>query len=273
MDTKISIVMAYWNRKKELKFTLETILKSKYLNKEIIIVDDCSNEENRLEDFIKNFDLDIKLIRIENSEKGKIVNPCFAFNKGFKAVTGDIVIIQNPECIHVGDVCQLVSENINENNYLSFSCMSSPGFDINDKLYEIFQQNDNNDKNDNYDNVILEYCQKNFFDNKKQWYNHPTIKATDYHFLTAISKNNLTKLGGFDERYNFCHSYDDDDFIARIRYILKLDIKKFDPNTNPFAIHLMHPRNLAFNTGASNHGLYCQRMKELNIPLIRWYIP
>ena len=55
MDKKISIVMTYWNRKKELKFTLETILRSNYTNKEIIIVDDCSDNEHRLEEFIKTF--------------------------------------------------------------------------------------------------------------------------------------------------------------------------------------------------------------------------
>jgi hypothetical protein len=259
---KLSIVMTYWNRKNELNFTLETISKSKYLNKEIIIIDDCSDNEHRLEDFIKNFNLDIKLIRIEPEEKGNIVNPCFAYNKGFDLATGEIIIIQNSECIHVGDICDLVNSNLSDDNYLSFSCISSPSFDYNNELYEEFHKN--NDKT--YDKNILEYCQKTIFPITERWYNHPIIKPTDYHFLTAITKNNLTKLGGFDQRYRYRASFDDDDLIQRIRYILKLNVINYDPNIYPYAIHLMHARCGKFTVGW-NYDVYVNRMNELGIPV------
>ena len=46
---KISIVMSYHNRKSQLLTTLKTIKKSKHPNYEIIIVDDGSDEDHRIE--------------------------------------------------------------------------------------------------------------------------------------------------------------------------------------------------------------------------------
>ena len=85
--------------------------------------------------------------------------------------------------------------------------------------------------------------------------------------MTAISKENLDKMGGFDQRYKFSHSWDDDDFIQRIRYILKLNVITYDPINYPFTIHLKHVKHKNFLTQASNYRIYNKRMKELKIPL------
>ena len=52
-------------------------------NFEVVIVDDNSNDENRLEEDIKQFSIPIKLIVISNEEKGNRINPCAAYNRGF----------------------------------------------------------------------------------------------------------------------------------------------------------------------------------------------
>ena len=103
ISKKISIVMSYFNRKEQLKLTLQSI-KSNYLNKEIIIVDDNSREDQKVESFINTFknNLDIKVITITEKEK-TWVNPCIPYNIGIKAASGDIVVLQNPEVMHVGD--------------------------------------------------------------------------------------------------------------------------------------------------------------------------
>ena len=95
---KFSIVMGYYNRKKQLKISLDHFIKY-YLNNyifEVIIVDDASNKENSIDELIKKYDYPIKLLKITPEEKGDRINSCVTYNKGFKEASGDVIIIQNP---------------------------------------------------------------------------------------------------------------------------------------------------------------------------------
>ena len=94
-------------------------------NFDVIIVDDNSNDKNRLEDEIKHFSFPINLIVITTEEKGNRINPCIAYNRGFAEATGDIIVIQNPECYHVGDILGHVQNNLAEQDYFSYSCFSA----------------------------------------------------------------------------------------------------------------------------------------------------
>ena len=67
------------------------------------------------------------------------------------------------------------------------------------------------------------------------WYNHSKHNPCALHFCTAITKKDLEKLGGFDERYAGGIGYDDLDFINRVRGRLK--VKMID---SPFAVHQAH---------------------------------
>ena len=110
---KISIVMACYNRKSQTLETLkgfEQMYAGKY-NFEVIIVDDNSNDENRLEEDIKQFSFPIKLIMITAEEKETRINPCSAYNKGFTEATGEIVIVQNSDCVHIKDVLNHILYN------------------------------------------------------------------------------------------------------------------------------------------------------------------
>jgi len=88
------------------------------------------------------------------------------------------VIIQNPECVHVGDVIRYCLNNQTDSNYLSFSCYS---IDRNDttRFYglaagklgiEIRRLLDSRD----------------FFNDRRRWYNHPVFRPVGYHFLSSI---------------------------------------------------------------------------------------
>ena len=106
---KISVVMGYYNRKNLLIKTLESIQAfTKYENFEVVIVDDASTEDERLEDIVNSYSFDIILHRILPSEKTHI-NPCVAYNKAFSLATGDVIVIQNPECFHSGDIISQAS--------------------------------------------------------------------------------------------------------------------------------------------------------------------
>ena len=91
---KISIVMAYYNRAKLLKSTLATIAKSSYPNFEVIVMDDASRKEERVEYLQQQYPF-LRVFRVEEDEKWYI-NPCIAYNKAIAKATGDIIIIQNP---------------------------------------------------------------------------------------------------------------------------------------------------------------------------------
>ena len=113
---KISIIIGYYNRKKQLLYTLKTIKKSLYKNIEVIIIDDCSdNPEDILnEKDFEIFNMDIKLISIKKEEKTWI-NPCVGYNKGISQSTGDIIILQNAEVCHIGDTISYVVNNLKRN--------------------------------------------------------------------------------------------------------------------------------------------------------------
>tara|TARA_B100001175_G_C19362214_1_gene567692 strand:+ start:50 stop:742 length:693 start_codon:yes stop_codon:yes gene_type:complete len=90
---KLSVVIPCFNEEKTLKVIVERVLNFKEIEKEIIIVDDCSTDNSKL--IIKelsNSHSEIKGIYLEkNSGKG------FALKKGFELVSGDIVLIQDAD--------------------------------------------------------------------------------------------------------------------------------------------------------------------------------
>jgi len=226
----ISIVTAYHNRKKLFINTLKTINKFKGDKEvEVIAVDDCSSEEDRIEDLEGDFPF-LKVIRIEKENKWYI-NPCAVFNIGFKEAKGDVIIVQNPECIHVGEVINK-SSKINENEYLSFGC------------YSIDQ---------NKTNILTNFLEKEFdldtilniiepnhkpvtHDGDNGWYNHSLLRPVGYHFCSAITKKNLDDLGGFDERFAHGIAFDDNEILIRIQK-KGLNIKIVN---NPFVVHQWH---------------------------------
>lgn len=197
----ISIVTAYFNRRDLLINTLLSIIKSEVKDIEVIVVDDCSSEDQRVEDLCDIFSF-LRVIRIEPHQKW-YKNPCVPFNIGFKEAKGDIIIIQNPECYHYDDVLSYVSNNLKESDYFSFACYSL-----------------SKSKNLN----LLEYTKADFFNNRSAdtwgddaWYNHSIYRPVGYHFCSAIFKSELKKLGGFDERYAHGLCFDDNEILERIK--------------------------------------------------------
>jgi GT2 family glycosyltransferase len=218
---RVSVVMAYYNRKQLLINTLKSIEgNTSYKDFEIIIVDDASSEEHRIEDVLTQFKMDIKLIRVDPETKTHI-NPCIPYNIGFKEAQGDIVVIQNPECFHLGDIISDVS-NLKHNEYKVYHCYSLPESETN-KLSS--------------GSLELKMLNKGAsFNGDHGWYCHGRFNPRPYHFCSAIHKKDLEDLGGFDERYANGKSYDDDEFATRI--VRKgMDISFV---SNPLVAHQWH---------------------------------
>jgi len=216
----ISIVTAYHNRKKLFLNTLESIKKSNYKDFEVIVVDDCSSDEHRLEDIVKDYPF-LKLIRLEKEDKW-YVNPCVPYNIGFKHAKGDIIIIQNPECYHHHDILSYVEKNLKNSDYFSFSCYS---------LDQVSTDNIENTLNTDFIiNKAISY------DGESGWYNHSLYRPVGYHFCSAIHKDQLEDLGGFDERYAHGIAFDDNEILFRIKK-KGLNFKIIDEIT---ALHQWH---------------------------------
>jgi glycosyltransferase involved in cell wall biosynthesis len=227
---KISIVMAYFNRREQLIRTLRSIKQTAYNDEfEAILIDDNSREEERVEDLQEEFTF-LKVHRVDPKDKWYVCS-CIAYNKGFTLASGDIIIIQNPECLHVLDVLSYVSKNLTNQNMLSIPCYA-----LNKDTTKAI------DTNMNYLwEWLSRFPQVAFTESiGLGWYNHLRFRPVYFHFCNAITKINLDKLGGFDERYAYGIAFDDAEIIDRID---RLCLKKIIPNPNEaVVIHQWHPK-------------------------------
>lgn len=219
--------MAYHNRKELLYRTLKSITNTKYKNFEVIIIDDCSNFENQIWGFKDEFKF-LRVIRLEPENKW-YVNPCIPFNVGIKEASGEIIVLQNPECLHVHDIISYLAKTVNDSNYITISTYA-----LNEKTTKELPTKINN--------KFIEY-----FNSLPQqptggspiigWYNHSKYRPVYYHFCSALKKKNMELLGGFDERYAHGISYDDNEFIVRID---RLGLNKIISD-DVSVIHQWHP--------------------------------
>jgi GT2 family glycosyltransferase len=224
----ISIVTSYYNRKEQFYRTLKSIAQSSIKDIELIAVDDGSQLNQRIEEFLKEF-LFLKIIRIEPKDKW-YVNPCIPFNVGIRAAIGDVIVLQNPECVHVGDVLAYINKNVDDSKYVTISA------------YALGEQ----------ESKQLSKCLENgalveFFKslpkytinegNPNGWYNHSIHRPEYFHFCAAMTKKNMDLLNGFDERYAKGIACDDAEFVIRID---RLGLKKIIVD-EVSVIHQWHP--------------------------------
>lgn len=210
----ISIVTGYYNRKELFHRTLKSISKSKIKDLELIAVDDGSSQDQRIEDLQTNFPF-LKIIRLEKENKWYI-NPCIPFNIGLREAKGDIIVLQNPECLHAHDVLSYFVENIDDSVY-----MSASAYGLNPQLTnELPQYLESNTLED----LLQSLPQRAYIGGTALgWYNHSKYRPVHFHFCSAMTRLNMAKLNGFDERFAYGIGYDDDEIIVRIKILgLKL---------------------------------------------------
>lgn len=219
----ISIVMGYHNRLRQLEFTLETINQTKFKNYEVIVVDDFSKDSQNPE-LLKNKypEIPLRIFNMKDFYENKTYyNPCIPYNLGFSKIRGDKVIIQNPECCHIGDVISFTENNLTDSNCLSFHC------------YSANQQ----------ETVKIHNHQKISFCNR--WYNHRILRPEAFHFATSMTTKNLKKLNGFDERFSQGYAYDDAEFVFRIKNAMEINFVN-----SPYVIHQHHSKESIPDKGA-----------------------
>lgn len=247
MKPKISIVMTYYERLHQLTTTLKTFKMHNYQNIEVIVVDDASPTQPLDEETVKSLPFPIKAVQMPADKN--YYNPCIPFNKGLFMAEGDIIIIQNAECAHVHNIIDYVEKNIKENEYLTFSCYSMQK----EKTFEFFDSN-SWDLNDLKNMITAEKSAT--VDGDDAWYNHSVHRPCAYHFCSAIYKEDLKDLNGFDERYANGIGFDDDEILDRIKR-KGLDVKIIDDYSVIHQWHYSMPKQKGFAAKlARNAALY-----------------
>ena len=101
---KLSVVIPCFNEEKTLKLIVERVLNYKEIEKEILIVDDCSTDNSKsIINELSNKYSEVRGIYLEkNLGKGS------AIKKGFDLVSGDIVLIQDADLEYESTRCILL---------------------------------------------------------------------------------------------------------------------------------------------------------------------
>lgn len=241
----ISIVMSYHNRYDLFQYTLSTISESDYSGSfELILVDDFSDDG--VDELVDKFsNLNIRYFKMSDIyEERWYTNPSIPYNVGFSKIRGDKVIIQNPECCHIGDVLSHTEKNLTKDNYLSYHCWASTKAHL-PLLWDSETRNQ-----------VL-----NLKPSSVQWYNHRVRRPKAFHFANAIHIDNLKRLNGFDERFAKGTSFDDTEFVFRVNQMdLKIDFVEA-----PYVIHQWHPTSPSLASGVpNNRKLYDKIVAEYN---------
>ena len=219
---KIAVVMAYYNREQQLVKTIKSIYKSAHDSFRIIVVDDASARVPYIGGDV------IHHIRVEPEEKTWTC-PAVPYNMGIKYALDhnpDIVVVQNAECYHVGDVLMYANDHLAD-NYISFACWNeSPG--STDLLADIAK--DDPFRTDG---------------GTTGWYNHKRWNPRAFHFCNAYNAEDIRALNGFDERFKDGAGYDDNDLVRRLGVMGRGAV--FTDETLPFVAHQHHDRGHVTN--------------------------
>lgn len=208
-----SIVMTYFNRPEQLAKTLKSFLQYDPQTFNVVIVDDGSDIPLSL----PSLPFKTTVINIGKHEKFWTQGDP-AYNAGIYyalSLNPEIIIIQNAECYHYGDILGFADKNLTDEIYISFGCYSQGK---GEEIGQVF-----NEKGATADG-------------ESAWYNHPIHRPKGYHFCAAITARNMVKINGFDERLSFGAGYDDDYLLLQVsRLGLKIGI-----TTDPIVIHQWH---------------------------------
>jgi GT2 family glycosyltransferase len=213
---RTAIIMTYFERKAQLINTINSFHQYKGKDIVIVVVDDDSVKEPASELLLESGTFPATVINVTRKQW---VNSSVPYNMGIEIALEykpDIVLIQNAECYHAGDIIGHAEKNLTDKNYISYGCYSLP------KGSEI--------------PPLTMWPQGATFDGEGAWYNHPVYRAVGYHFCSAITPENLRKVNGFDERLAPGIAYEDNVFLHHIKNLgLKVEI-----TDDPYVFHQWH---------------------------------
>lgn len=240
-NNKLSIVCTTNQRSEQTYFTLKSwnyIAKKNNVNFQFIIVEDTKDEKYRLEKNKLVFsNLYITYVFIKNKTW---LNPCLNYNIGFNFIKSNYVVITNAEVCVFGNIYEKIKNNLKDDNYLIFDVCQT-GF----SMYENIDTNNelHNECNDFQYNSLISFLQKRNIN----WLQGININK-GYHYLTAITKKTLEKVGLFDYDFSLSTRLDDRILVDKMKMYDKIKfINFFYNNHNVLGFHQWHFRNYVSN--------------------------
>jgi len=207
---------------------LNSINHSKY-NKdliEVIIVENISDESHERstnylnktnKETFDNYQFTIKLLKVSTDHK----NTNILFNVGIKYATGEVILFNETEIIHVGDVISAAAKFTTDTNYVTFPVLKLPTDTLNPVLDtyigKVYKKMDEVPQLHFGGAEALSQI-NSVFNTDNFWLSHPLKNPTNYYYLSSIKRQNLlTKLNnGFNEEFANGFEYHDKEFLDRV---------------------------------------------------------
>jgi hypothetical protein len=223
-DIKVSVVVIYDGGRDNLLSSLTSISHSSLATvTEVIIVDNHTKPEDGIEDIKYQFNFILDIIYGDQLYARSL-------NFGINKSRGRVLVLQNSNIVHFGDILYDAYRTITNKNYLIYSvyqlnidttykvysCINSPDFmnEIKGFVYPI--------KDKRVDpRTVLGWIQ----------HTHYTMDGTNE--IRVITKDNVTELGGFDERKTDIVNFADNEFLHKVKTHKNLRVVLVD---NPFAL-------------------------------------
>lgn len=217
---KISLLITYFNRKDQFIKSMRSIQKSEIDRSELetIIIDDASEETQRVEDVLSEFnDLNIKFHRFNQTEKtwGSRTQ-VVPLNRGIDMCNGEYILINGAEIFHCGDILKDFYTRSSENKYITYATLSLSK-----------EQTENSSFDDIFNTK-----------NGEMWYQHSQHNNRKFPFCAGMSKKDFLKIGKFAEEFKNAEGYADQYFIDTLNHN-KILIEEVD---DPYCLHLWHTR-------------------------------
>lgn len=230
---KIVVAMAYYNRQILLDRTLASMECSAVLGDvKLAVVDDASDSVVRVP---PAWWRRCRLTRYERKDKFWSF-PAVPFNKALQEALdagAEVVLLQSPECYHVGDVLTHAAGNARKGLYLTYSCLSlsreamMSGASLG-RERELGAAHP------------TETCS----DGPTGWFNHPVHRPCHLEFCLAIHRDDVIRLNGYDERFADGVAVGDCDLLRRARNA-GMELSVVDPTSGPFVVHQWHYSGLS----------------------------
>jgi hypothetical protein len=178
MNSKVSVVISVWNRVKEIKIAIDSILVQDYEDVEIIVVDNHSTDGTV--DYLKSLSSSVNLILMDHSNYSAMET----LNNGFRKATGEYILVMDDDAYltrpdDISNLVQLMNSNPNA------AIIATNVIDI-------------------YGNVAIQFKDENFNTVTIDTFDHQLtrpFKYIDFSGAVALFRKDLVEQVGFyDEK-------------------------------------------------------------------------
>lgn len=228
---------------------------------EILVIDDHSRS-SRAPRIPEHLNFDVTVVTMIGEKSG--INPSLPIEIGANHARGEVLVLSSPEIVPIRNYIPHLSQGMN-GAYKVFDV-----FALTDKALQatIMDHALIGERRELSSFTKLQSFEGSFLDGLGAfgypyanalgaWYQHHKYKDEKLHFLSAISRNDFARLGGFDLRFRFGAGYEDLDF--RDRACKRLNVISVPGLTG---IHLEHEEvssrpefKVRLNSNALTYGL------------------